>query len=132
MQNLLIKINELKAVNYSRTNDSFDVVINFNVNNKEYNLSKHIIINKRPEILSQEIIEYVKNHVKDKNKPGITSDFLEGIVIVRYDDIDKIEEKIANFFKKFKDHVNNYKNRRYGEGFLIRYSTPDGFSLKIE
>jgi len=132
MKNLLIKIKELKAINYSRNSDSFDVVINFNVNNEQNTLTKSFKLNQRAEILSKELVRYIKDDVKDKNKSSLADDFIEGILIVRYNDVEEIEEKVAYFFKKFKDHVNNYKNIQYSEGFLNRYRTPDGFSLKIE
>lgn len=132
MKNLLIKINNLKAINYSRNLDSFDVIMNFNVNGEQDTLTKSFKLNQRAEILSKELVGYVKGYVKDKNKPSLADDFIEGILIIRYNNIEDIEEKVAYFFKKFKDHVNNYKNIQYTEGFLNRYRTPDGFSLKIE
>ena len=131
MKNLLIKLNNLKAVNYSRKDDSFDVVINFNVNDEQSTLTKHFVINKRYEMLSHELVEYVKNYVKDKNKPSLTEDFIEGITVVRYNDIEEVEEKVASFFKRFSDSIKGYKDKRYVDGFLMKYSTPDGFSMKI-
>ncbi len=133
MQNLLININELKANNYSRTDDSFEIIVNFNVNEEQLILIKRFKMDKRAEALSQELVNYVKNYVKDKNKPSLTADdFMEAIVVVRYKDVDEIEEKIAGFFRKFNDNIKNYKTKRYTEGFLNKYSTPDGFSMKIK
>ena len=131
MKNLLIKINNLKAINYSRKDDSFDVVISFDVNSEQNTLTKHFVTNKRFELLSHELVEYVKEHVKDKNKPSITEDFIEGITVVRYNDVEEVEEKVSVFFKRFNDSIKGYKEKRYVEGFLMKYSTPDGFSMKI-
>ena len=131
MKNLLIEIKELKAVNYSRNDDSFDVVVNFEVNGEKFTLNKFSKMNKRHEELSHELVNFVKEYVKNKNKSSMADDFLDSIVIVRYNDVEEVEEKVAAFFKRFKDHINNYKAKRYTEGFLTKYSTPDGFSIKI-
>ena len=132
MKNVTITIKELKAVNYSRNDDSFDVVVNFNLNDEQNTINKHVSLKQRPEILSHELIEYVKNFAKNKNKPSIADDFFDSIVIVRYnDDVEEIELKVAGFFRRFNDNIKNYKAKRYTEGFLTKYSTPDGFSMKI-
>ena len=131
MKNLLIEIKELKAMNYSRTDDSFDVVINFDVNGERFTLNKFFKMDKKYELMSLELVNFVKEHVKSKNKSSLADDFLDSIVVVRYNDMEEVQEKVASFFKRFKDHINNYKSKRYTEGFLTKYSTPDGFSIKI-
>src|SRR3989344_5563878 len=98
MKNLLIEIKELKAVNYSRNDDSFDVVVNFNLNDEQNTINKHVGLKQRPELLSHELVEYVKSFAKGKNKPSIADDFFDSIVIVRYnDDVEEIELKVAGF-----------------------------------
>ena len=131
MKNMLIKIKDLKAINYSRRDESFDVVVNFDINEEQSSVTKHFRMNQRPEILSHELVDYVKGYVKDNNKPSPADDFLEGVVIVRYNDVEEVEEKVAAFFKRFSDNIKGYKAKMYTEGFLTRYSTPDGFSMKI-
>src|SRR3989344_4365003 len=109
MKNLLIEIKELKAMNYSRTDDSFDVVINFEVNSERSTLNKFFKMDKKYELMSLELVNFVKEHVKSKNNSSLTDDFLDSIVVVRYNDMEEVQEKVANFFKRFKDHINNYK-----------------------
>jgi len=131
MKNLLIKIKELKVNNYSRKDDSFDVTVNFLVNGVPDSTSKHVVMNKRAELLSHELVGDIKKFVKDKNKPDPTADFLDSMIIVHYDDDEEIESKVAEFFKRFNLHIKEYKSRGYSEGFLTRYKTPDGFIFKI-
>ncbi len=132
MKNLLIKINELKVNNYSRKDDSFDVTISYIVNEQSGNITKHFKMDKRAEILGHELVEFLKGYIKDKNKPSATeSDFLGNVVITRYNDVEEVEEKVSVFFKRFNDHIKGYKTKGFHEGFLTRYSTPDGFSMKI-
>src|SRR3989344_3482581 len=98
MKNIVITIKELRAVNYSRHDDSFDVVANFNLNEEQSTLSRHVSLKQRPEILSHELVEYVKSFAKDKNKPSAADDFFDSIVVVRYnDDVEEIELKVAGF-----------------------------------
>ena len=60
MKNLLIEIKELKAMNYSRTDDSFDVVINFDVNGERFTLNKFFKMDKKYELMSLELVNFVK------------------------------------------------------------------------
>ena len=133
MKNLLIKINELKVNNYSRRDDSFDVIVSYIVNNQPGSITKHFKMEKRTEVLGHELVEFLKKYIKDKNKPAMSeSDFLGDVVITRYNDIEEVEEKVSMFFKRFNDHIKGHKTKGFHEGFLTRYSTPDGFSMKIE
>ena len=131
MKNLLIKIKDLKVMNYSRRDDSFDVVINFLVNDIPNSLNKHVVMDQRADVLSHDLVEYVKKFVKDKNKPDPRADFLEGITVVHYEDDEEIELKVAEFFKRFNNHIKDYKTKGYTEGFLTRYKTPDEFTFRV-
>ena len=131
MKNLLITIKELKAINYSRKDDSFNIVVNFNVNDEQKSITKNFKMEKRTEVLSHELVKGVKNYVKDNNKSSLADDFFDSITIIRYNDVEEVEEKVSNFFKKFNDSIKDYKTRQYSEGFLNTYRTPNGFSMKI-
>ena len=131
MKNLLIKLNELKINNYNRQDDGFTLSIVIDVNGEKEFLKKQDKINK-PETASHDVINFVKEHVKSKNKPDLTNDLIEGIVIVRFhDDLEELEAKISSFFKRFNDMVKNFKNRGYSENYLMTYKTVDGFSQRF-
>ena len=131
MKNLLIKLNELKINNYNRQDDGFTLSIVIDVNGEKESLKKQDRINKA-ETASHDVINFVKEHVKSKNKPDLTNDLIEGIVIVRFhDDLEELEAKISSFFKRFNDLVKNFKNRGYSENYLMTYKTVDGFSQRF-
>ncbi len=131
MKNLLIKLNELKIHNYDRSDDSFLLNITIDINGEKDFLKKEYKINKS-EILANDLIRFIKEYAKSKNKPNFGNDFIEAIVIVRFaEDMEELESKIANFFKRFGELVKNFKNRGYSEDYLMTYKTVDGFSQKF-
>jgi len=131
MKNLLIKLNELKIQNYNRNDDSFLLNITIAINGEKDFLKKEYKINKS-EILANDLIRFVKECVKSKNKPNFGNDLIETIVIVRFaEDMEELELKIANFFRRFSELVKNFKNRGYSEDYLMTYKIIDGFSQKF-
>lgn len=132
MKNILIKINELKINNYDRNNDRFNLNILIDVNGEKESLKKEYKIDKG-DILSRDLINYVKEYVKSKNKISLPSNnIIENVVIVRFNgDLEELEEKISGFFKRFNDLVKNWKNRGYSENYLMTYKTVDGFSQRF-
>lgn len=131
MKNLLIKINELKIGNYDRKENSFSLNIFLDVNGQKESLKKNYKLEKYGEI-THDLINFIREYVKSKNKNAESYDVLEGVVVVRFaDDLEELEEKFMKFFKKFNDLVNNLKNRGYSENYLMTYKTVDGFSQKF-
>ncbi|MEK6841073.1 MAG: hypothetical protein AABW57_02010 [Nanoarchaeota archaeon] len=131
MKNLVIKLNELKINNYNRNDDSFILHIVIDVNGEKDFLKKGYKI-ERFEDMTRDLINFVRESVKDKNKSSLTSDLIESIVIVRFaDDLEELEEKLIKFFRKFSDLVKGFKNRGYSENYLMMYKTVDGFSQRF-
>ena len=131
MKNLVIKLNELKINNYNRNDDSFILHIVIDVNGEKDFLKKGYKI-ERFEDMTRDLINFVRESVKDKNKSSLTSDLIESIVIVRFaDDLEELEEKLIKFFRKFSDLVKSFKNRGYSENYLMMYKTVDGFSQRF-
>ncbi len=130
MLNLGIKIKELKIENYSRKDDTYDLIANFEVNGNKDNIVKRYDLG-RIEDLTGDLISSIKEHVKSKNKV-ISRDPIEGIVIVRYiKELEEVEEQVMGFFKKIEVKIKDFKNQRYSENFLNRYKTIDGFSQRL-
>ncbi len=131
MKNLLIKLNELKIENYSRIDDSFLLNIIIDVNGEKDFLKRQYKINKS-EILVNDLINFIKEHVKSNNKQIFSNNFIETIVVVRFaEDLEGLESKIANFFKRFSELIKNFKNRGYSENYLMNYKNVDGFSQRF-
>jgi hypothetical protein len=131
MKNLVIKVNELKINNYNRQDDTFTINIVIDVNGERDFLKKQYKIDKQ-EVMCNDLINFIKEHVKAKNKPGLTNDVIESIVIIRFaEDLEDLETKIGAFFKKFNELVKNFKNRGYSENYLMTYKTVDGFSQRF-
>lgn len=131
MKSILIKINELKINNYDRHNDSFTLNIALDISGKKEFLKKFDKISK-PEIMARDLINFVKEDTKSKNKPTQTDNLIEDLVIIRYaEDLEELEPKLISFFKRFNDLVKNFKNRGYSENYLMTYRTVDGFSQKF-
>ncbi|MEK6835797.1 MAG: hypothetical protein AABX55_02125, partial [Nanoarchaeota archaeon] len=96
MKNLSIKINELKINNYKRNDDSFILSINIAVNGEKDLLKKEYKLSK-PELMTQDLINFIRDHVKARNKPILTHDLVESIIIIRYaDDLEELETKLSN------------------------------------
>ena len=130
MLNLGIEIKELKIENYSRKDDTYDLIANFEVNGNKYNIIKRCDL-VRIEDLTSDLISSIKEHVKNKNKV-MSRDPIEGIVIVRYiKELEEVEEQVAGFFRKVENKIKDFKGQRYSENFLTRYKTIDGFSQKL-
>jgi len=131
MKNLVIKLNELKINNYNRNDDSFILHVVIDVNGEKDFLKKEYKI-ERFEDMTRDLINFIRESVKDKNKSSLTSDLIESIVIVRFaDDLEELEEKLIKFFRKFSDLVKSFKNRGYSENYLMMYKTVDGFSQRF-
>ena len=131
MKNLVIKLNELKINNYNRKDDSFILHVVIDVNGEKDFLKKGYKI-ERFEDMTRDLINFIRESVKDKNKSSLTSDLIESIVIVRFaDDLEELEEKLIKFFRKFSDLVKSFKNRGYSENYLMMYKTVDGFSQRF-
>ena len=121
----------MKINNYNRNNDSFTLNISINVNNEKDLLKRDFRLGKY-DAMTRDLINFIKEHVKGKNKTSLGDDIIESIVIVRFaDDLEELEEKLMKFFKKFNDLVNNFKNRGYSENYLMTYKTVDGFSQRF-
>jgi len=130
MLNLGIEIKELKIENYSRKDNTYDLIANFEVNGNKDNIVKRYGLS-RIEDLTSDLISSIKEHVKSKNKV-MSRDPIEGIVIVRYTkELEEVKEQVMGFFKKIETKIKDFKNQRYSENFLTRYKTIDGFSQKL-
>ena len=130
MLNLGIEIKELKIENYSRKDDTYDLIANFEVNGNKDNIVKRYSLSRIGD-LTNDLISSIKEHVKSKNKV-MSRDPIEGIVIIRYiKELEEIEEQVMGFFKKIEVKIKDFKNQKYGENFLTRYKTIDGFSQKL-
>ena len=130
MLNLGINIKELKIENYSRKDDTYDLVASFEVNGNKDNIVKRYDLGKA-ENLAGDLINSIREYVKNKNKV-MSRDPIEGIVIIRYiKELEEIEEQVMGFFKKIEVKIKDFKNQKYGENFLTRYKTIDGFSQKL-
>ena len=130
MLNLGIEIKELKIENYSRKDNTYDLIANFEVNGNKDNIVKRYDLGKA-ENLAGDLINSIREYVKNKNKV-MSRDPIEGIVIIRYiKELEEIEEQVMGFFKKIEVKIKDFKNQKYGENFLTRYKTIDGFSQKL-
>jgi len=131
MKNIVIKINELKIGNYERKDDSFNLDIFLDINGKKELLKKRYKLGKNEDIV-RNLINFIKEDVKIKNKPEDTHDLINSIVVIRFDkDLEELEEKLNSYFKRFNELVKNFKNRGYSENYLMTYRTVDGFSQKF-
>jgi hypothetical protein len=131
MKNLLIKINELKITNYERKDDNFLLNIIIDINGQKDFLKKSYKLDK-PDILAHDLINFIREDVKSKNRSELTNDIIGGIVIIRFgEDLEELETRLASFFKRFNELVKNFKNQGYRENYLMTYKTVDGFSQRF-
>ena len=127
----MIKLNELKINNYNRNNDSFILHAVIDVNGEKDFLKKEFKITKYDE-MTRSLINFIRDHVKGKNKSEDSYNVMEDLVIIRFaDDLEELEEKLVKFFRKFSDLVNSFKNRGYSENYLMNYKNVDGFSQRF-
>src|SRR3989344_4055837 len=125
MKNLNIKLNELKINNYNRHDDSFLLHILVDVDGEKDLLKKDFKIGEYDEMTKQ-LITFIRDHVNSKNRENLSSNVMDNIVIVRFkDDLEELEKKISEFFKKFDILVRNFKSRGYSENYLMTYKTVD-------
>jgi hypothetical protein len=131
MKNIIIKINELKIDNYKRKEDIFNLNIFLDINGKKESLKKNYKLGKADEIVKN-LLDFIKNDVKSKNKPEDEGDLINSIVVVRFDkDLEELEGKLNVYFKRFNELVKSFKNRGFSENYLMTYKTVDGFSQKF-
>ena len=131
MKNLTIKLNELKINNYNRHDDSFLLNILIDVEGEKDLLKKEFKIGKYDEMTSQ-IINFIREHVKSKNRGETSNNLIDNLVIIRFkDDLEELEKKMFEFFRRFDTLIRNFKNRGYSENYLMTYKTVDGFSQRF-
>lgn len=129
MKRALIKFRKGRISSYNRFDNTYTLLVLFDVNDKTNKFEKRYNIKDSPEKILREMTEDIKEDAK-KKLSGEDNDnsILSGHVAIDMDELENFENKFTIFIKRFYDGALGFRRDKKAEGYINRlHSLKDDF-----
>ncbi|MBS3153425.1 hypothetical protein J4426_02590 [Candidatus Woesearchaeota archaeon] len=128
---ILGKVNliSIKLIKYDRVADSFEYELVYNI---EGVLRRFVRKGapKNSDVMVEDIINELRNLNKEKVEVWDNST-LDTFSRMDTEDIDNVRKHLMYFFRRVTDKITEFKQNKSADGYLARYNSIVGFSIKF-
>lgn len=129
MKKASIKFRKGIISSYNRFDNTYTLIVLFDVNNKPNRYEKGYSIKDHPENIFTELINETKEGTRRKlSMEDDDNDILSGHVSIDMDDLENFENRFNIFLKRFYDRATGFRRDNKAEGYINRlHSMKDDF-----